>query len=95
MTNCTANRECYFGKIVSGVMKLSNIGVLAYVFWHEIKNHSFMLELDTFVVMPNHVHGIIILNGHENDDEYGNGNPVSTAMSYVMMHHFIELGIIS
>ena len=65
-------------------MKLSNVGVLADVFWHEIKNHTKNVELDVFVVMPNHVHGIIILNGYDydiqnknndgNGDRDGNGN---------------------
>lgn len=43
-------------------MNLSNVGILADVFWHEIKNHSKAVELDAFVVMPNHIHGILILN---------------------------------
>ena len=37
-------------------------GVLADVFWHEIKNHAKNVDLDAFVVMPNHVHGILVLN---------------------------------
>jgi len=65
ITICTANRECHFGEIAKGEIKLSNIGVLADVFWHEIKNHANNVELDAFVVMPIHVHGIIILNGFD------------------------------
>jgi len=40
ITVCTHNREHYFGKIVDNEMQLSNTGVLADVFWHEIKNHK-------------------------------------------------------
>ncbi len=47
-------------------MKLSHAGVLADVFWYEIKNHAQNIELDEYIVMPNHVHGIIILNGNSN-----------------------------
>jgi REP element-mobilizing transposase RayT len=47
-------------------MNLSYVGILADVFWHEIRNHSKNVELDAFVVMPNHIHGILILN---NDTE--------------------------
>ena len=50
-------------------MNLSNIGVLADIFWHEIKNHSKNVKLDAFVVMPNHIHAILILNGGYIDDD--------------------------
>ena len=61
---CTQNRECFFGKIAAGKMELSNIGIIADLLWHEIKNHAKNIELDAFVVMPNHIHGILILNGN-------------------------------
>ena len=62
ITVCTKNRVPYFGEISNGKMELSPVGVLADVFWYEIKNHAQNVELDAFVVMPNHVHGILILN---------------------------------
>lgn len=52
----------YFGEVVNNKMNLSNIGVLADVFWYEIKNHSKNITLGEFVVMPNHMHGILIIN---------------------------------
>jgi len=67
VTICTACRTCNFGDIMDGEMQLSNTGLLADVFWHEIKNHSKNIELDAFIVMPNHVHGILILKGNENE----------------------------
>ena len=70
ITICTKNRISCFGDIVDGKMKLSNHGVLADVFWSEIKNHAKNITLGEFVVMPNHVHGILILN---NDDHGGFG----------------------
>ncbi len=73
ITVCTKNREHYFGEIENGKMCLSHVGILADVFWHEIKNHSKNVELDSFVVMPNHIHGILILDGNNND-----GNAVET-----------------
>ncbi len=66
ITICTKNREHYFGKITNGKMHLSGAGILGDVFWHDIKNHAKNVELGAFVVMPNHIHGILILNG-----EYG------------------------
>ena len=68
---CSKNRRHYFGEIVNGVMRLSNIGVIADIFWHEIKNHSKNIELDAFVVMPNHIHGILVLNGDDGGDDDG------------------------
>ncbi|WP_460969720.1 transposase [Spirosoma migulaei] len=62
ITICTAQRQHYFGSIQEGNMHLSNIGILADVFWHEIRRHAQQIELGSFVVMPNHVHGILILN---------------------------------
>ena len=43
-------------------MELTQCGVLANVLWHEIKNHTKNVELGAFVVMPNHIHGILKLN---------------------------------
>jgi REP element-mobilizing transposase RayT len=48
-----------FGKIVNGKMKLSNVGIIADILWYEIKNHAKNVVLHEFVVMPNHIHGII------------------------------------
>lgn len=65
ITICAANRTHFFGEIKDNKMHLSPIGILADVFWHEIKNHSKNVELGAFVVMPNHVHGILILDKPE------------------------------
>lgn len=42
-------------------MQLSRLGVIADVLWHEIKHHVANIELAEFVVMPNHVHGVLVL----------------------------------
>lgn len=65
ITICTQNRIHYFGDIENGKMVLSNIGVLADAFWYEINNHAQNVELGEFVVMPNHVHGVLILSGND------------------------------
>ena len=67
VTICTQDRKCYFGDVVDGKMNLSGIGIIADVLWHEIKNHTQNVELEQFVVMPNHIHGILIIN-NDNDD---------------------------
>jgi len=60
-------------------MQLSPVGILADVFWHEITNHSKNIQLGQFVVMPNNIHGILILDGNEiNDMKLADNNIVQT-----------------
>jgi REP element-mobilizing transposase RayT len=87
ITICTQNREPYFGKIENGEMRLSPSGAIADVLWHEIKNHSKNIEWDAFVVMPNYLHSILILNGDDIENSNGTcamenaGNVESTPQS--------------
>lgn len=66
ITICTGNREHFFGKIASvndkNEMQLNEIGILADKFWAEIPQHFPFVELGNHVVMPNHVHGILIID---------------------------------
>ncbi|MCP4350496.1 MAG: transposase [Desulfobacterales bacterium] len=64
ITICTKGGEHYFGEIVDDRMQLSHIGIIADVLWYEVKNHAKNVELDRFVVMPNHMHGILILDNN-------------------------------
>jgi REP element-mobilizing transposase RayT len=61
ITICTQNRVHYFGEIENGQMRLSGMGVIADVLWHEIPHHSPLVKLGAFVVMPNPIHGILVL----------------------------------
>ena len=65
ITICTQNRTHYFGEIINNEIRLSQIGVIADILWHEIKNHSKGFVLGEFVVMPNHIHGILIIETNE------------------------------
>ena len=58
---CAHNRECLFGEIVNGGMVLNDAGRMAEQCWHNIPLHFPHVELDAFVVMPNHVHGILFV----------------------------------
>ncbi len=49
------------GDVIDGEMRLNRLGVIVQAFLREIPSHSLNAELDLFVVMPNHVHGIVIL----------------------------------
>jgi putative transposase len=59
VTICTRDKNPYFGKIVDGKMILSEIGLIAENYWREIPEHFPYTVLDEFIIMPDHIHGII------------------------------------
>ena len=59
VTICTDNKICYFGDVKEGEMYLSDLGQLANKYWLEMEKKFPFVVLDHFIVMPNHVHGII------------------------------------
>ena len=63
----TKNRNPHFGSIYLGEMYLSKIGKLAHDYWIEIPKHFPNATVDTFVIMPDHMHGIIIINNDVDD----------------------------
>jgi REP element-mobilizing transposase RayT len=71
VTVCTHNRECLFGEIVDVKMQLNNFGIIASRCWEEIPTHFDNVSLDVYVVMPNHLHGIIVLK----EMPVGEGSP--------------------
>ena len=62
VTICTFERACVFGEIVNGVMRLNIFGESVFQIWQTLPSHFPSLILDEFVVMPNHLHGIITFN---------------------------------
>ena len=61
VTICTRNRACLLGDIVEGRMHLSEAGRLAQAVWEDLPHHYPHVQIDVWVIMPNHMHGIIIL----------------------------------
>lgn len=61
ITICTKARQCLFGNVVKGEMQLNSLGYIAFNCWQTIPDHFPHIELDTFVVMSNHLHGILIM----------------------------------
>jgi len=66
ITICTNGREHFFGKISDGEMELSEIGQIAHQYWQDITIHFPFAILDESVIMPNHVHGIVIIEKNNN-----------------------------
>jgi len=59
VTICAQGREHLFGEIVDGKMVLNVVGEMINQLWYEIENDFPNVYLHEFVIMPNHIHGII------------------------------------
>ena len=69
ITICTKNRHHFFGSIIKNEMQKNDIGEIAMQLWSDIPIHFPYIELGNFIVMPNHVHGILIIDKqHQNVD---------------------------
>lgn len=63
ITICSRDRACFFADIQDQVARLTPIGEVVAACWEAIPHHFAAAELDAFVVMPNHLHGIVVLGG--------------------------------
>ena len=63
VTICTHGREHYFGEISGGQMNLSEIGNYANAVIQKIPTHNHYAEIPLYVIMPNHIHLIVIIDG--------------------------------
>jgi REP element-mobilizing transposase RayT len=61
VTMCTHNHECICGEIVNGEMRLNNAGKIVEECWKGISQHFNQVKLDEYIIMPNHIHGIIAI----------------------------------
>jgi REP element-mobilizing transposase RayT len=62
ITLCVKNKSKVFGYIAGGKMILNAAGIAAHLCWQEIPLHYPFVTLDVFVIMPDHIHGIILIN---------------------------------
>ena len=63
VTICTDADMHWFGKIKNNNLILSDLGTIAHKFWTEIRNHHNNVQISSFIIMPNHVRGIVLLRG--------------------------------
>ncbi len=68
VTVCTKRHIPFFGKVIEGRVELSKFGKMVSQMWIEIPNHHLGVSLDEFVIMPNHIHGVIILAPEKQGD---------------------------
>ncbi len=81
ITICTHQRQCLFGQIVAGQMELNATGLWVQACWQRLPHSFLTLTLDVFVIMPNHLHGILWLGnasgGDDNTDTSRRGGDTS------------------
>jgi REP element-mobilizing transposase RayT len=66
VTVCAQNRESLFGDIVDANARLNSWGSIVQACWEDLPRHYPHVQLDAFVVMPNHVHGIVMIMNEAN-----------------------------
>jgi putative transposase len=68
VTICVQHRKCLFGDIVGEDMNLNDAGRMIQMTWKDIPKHLPVVHIDEFVVMPNHFHGILLIE-HGSDSD--------------------------
>ncbi len=63
VTICVQNRDCLFGDVLEGALRLNDAGRMVQACWQQLPCRFPTIALDTFIVMPNHVHAVVILVG--------------------------------
>ena len=61
VTICSYERECIFGEIIGEEMRLNDYGLIVQRTWQDLIHYVPNIELDEFICMPNHIHGIIVI----------------------------------
>jgi REP element-mobilizing transposase RayT len=72
VTICTQNKKCFFGNMLNDEMVLNDAGQMINMIWNELPINYPGINIDKFQIMPNHVHGIIIIDkGQPRDSTKG------------------------
>lgn len=61
VTMCTNQKLCLLGEIVNGEMQLNNLGAIVHQDILKIETHYDNVKIDKFVIMPNHIHMLIVI----------------------------------
>ncbi|OGC82400.1 MAG: hypothetical protein A2V81_02245 [Candidatus Abawacabacteria bacterium RBG_16_42_10] len=86
ITICTRDRYHYFGEITNDRITLSEMGKLAQNCWENIPQHFPYIKLDEFIIMPNHIHGILIIKKSEFNPQWASNKfgPQSRNLSSII-----------
>ena len=77
ITILTDAKISFFGKIVQGKMHLSPVGIIVLTNWLSLPERFAAISLDEFVIMPDHLHGILIISKNNNSLKMENNNSVT------------------
>jgi putative transposase len=87
VTICTKNRACLFGVVADGEIQLNDAGRIVKAAWNELHARFPKLVIDEFIVMPNHIHGILIVGAQFtapssvlHDDDNGKRGAINRAL---------------
>jgi REP element-mobilizing transposase RayT len=80
ITICTDGHFYFFGKIVDQNIIYSQMGKIAYQYWVSIPKHFKDIKNDSFIIMPNHVHGILIIDNDNHGDDLCRGTACRAPM---------------
>ena len=87
VTTCTHQKVCLFGEVVDGEIILNDAGKIVRECWLDLPNHYSNVQLDEFIVMPNHVHGIVFIR----DDQQSNCRDRFSNLSLRKQHGLSEI----
>ena len=77
VTICTQERLCFFGDVVGGEIIVNEAGAMMRRTWSQLPEKYRGVQIDAFVVMPNHVHGIVLIDGNSSVGAAPCGRPLS------------------
>ena len=84
VTICTHKRQWFFGKVINEQMHKNQMGNIAEQKWLSIPSHQANVILDEFIIMPNHIHGILCLM---DNDSYSDERNVATLRATSLRNH--------
>ena len=90
VTICAQERRSLFGAVEDGTMRLNAAGKMAVKAWEDLPGRFPNLELDYFVMMPNHFHGILVLQDDEGKPDTGLSDRVSQGISKNSLARIIQ-----
>ena len=84
VTVCAYQKQCLFGTIENGTMHLNPHGEIAQKCWLDLQNHYAGINNEFFIVMPNHVHGIVVIT----NTNRRSGSYISSEAEYLRLRAY-------
>jgi REP element-mobilizing transposase RayT len=82
-TICTVEKRCVFGDVINEQMRLNQTGEVVAKTWAWLQEQYDFVELDEWIVMPNHLHGILVIHTMENQSKGGSRTAPTENMTKV------------